>query len=212
MVHVGKCGGGSVRTELTSRGIRFEEIHIKSFRVARRRSYLILLREPVSRIISAFNYRRKLLIEQEVEQDRFPGELEVLLQYSTINDLAESLYDEQGSKNEEAFSDLYKLHHCYENIAFYFKEVKLDDLIPLVKSVFFQENLNADFERVFRVSTTLSHEKKIGNSMPTELTTKAQKNLIKALSADYEIIDKLVASQLIDFEFWKSIDRRCVEC
>lgn len=208
MIHVGKCAGGSVRTALSSVGIRFEEIHIQPFRIARGRRYLILLREPVSRMISAFNYRRKLLVEQEIEWDRFPGELEVLQRYSTLDELAECLFDDQGNKNEDAFADLNKLHHCKENIAYYFQEITLMDLTPMVKGVLFQENLQSDFVRVFRVPVDMGHEKKIGHSMPTTLSALGERNLIRALSADYEIIDGLVAAKLISSDFWNSIDRR----
>ena len=60
--------------------------------------YIIIVRGPISRAISAFYWRYKLVVQTGEQRNRFPGEFEILQKYQTLNRIAENLYDEKGHK------------------------------------------------------------------------------------------------------------------
>lgn len=51
-------------------------------------SYLVVVRNPISRTLSAFNWRYKLVVEQDAQRHRFPGEYEALSRHGSLNSLA----------------------------------------------------------------------------------------------------------------------------
>lgn len=55
--------------------------------------YVIVLRNPIKRFISAFNWRYKLVIDDKTQTNRFIGEKEILEHYNCVNNLAEKIKD-----------------------------------------------------------------------------------------------------------------------
>ena len=99
VVHIGKCGGGSVTlairqsTLLSERFDSIEITHINKVKYSDKDSYLIIIRNPIDRAMSAFNWRYHLVVETEAQRKRFKGEWEILKKYSTLNSISEKLYD-----------------------------------------------------------------------------------------------------------------------
>ena len=78
-IHIGKCGGGTLRDALKSSEIikknfnKLTDIHIKKPPIKKKSKYVILIRNPLDRSISAFNYQLKLM-NSGVEYYRFKKE------------------------------------------------------------------------------------------------------------------------------------------
>ena len=122
-IHIGKCGGSSLRKAITDSTIvkeRFERVHyvhINKPPVLKNARYLIVIRNPIQRAISAFNWRYKLVVEDEVQRNRFEGEWEVLKKYGTLNNLAAALYVDQVL-DLNVSNQFQIIHHLKENISF----------------------------------------------------------------------------------------------
>ena len=96
LIHIGKSGGTSVRNILCEKQYKFSIKHLGWVRFNPSEKYIIVLRNPISRFISAFNWRYHLVCDTKIQQFRFKGEKELLDHYKTINALAEDLYKFNG--------------------------------------------------------------------------------------------------------------------
>ena len=91
-VHIGKCGGSTVEKLLSASSVvsekysSFFESHINGVVVDLNCDYLFCLRNPIDRAFSAFEWRKKLVIEEALPEQvrRFPGERRVLRQYQSL--------------------------------------------------------------------------------------------------------------------------------
>jgi hypothetical protein len=105
-IHVGKCGGRSlweaikVSPVISARFSVVHKVHVR--RPTRRRGdrYLITVRNPISRALSAFNWRSWLVVETENQASRFPDERRILKHYGNLNNLAAGLYRSSGDLDE----------------------------------------------------------------------------------------------------------------
>ena len=94
--------GGSLseaiqRSEVVSgQFTQIAHVHIEKPPILRNARYLIVIRNPIRRAISAFNWRYRLVVQDKAQTDRFEGEYDILLQYKSLNVLAEALYDTKG--------------------------------------------------------------------------------------------------------------------
>ena len=100
LVHVGKCGGSTVASELRAANFRFEHFHMRRPMAAPGIRYLILARDPVARFVSAFNWRKHLYSTGALPPTNCTGPLpelrhraerEFLFQFESANALAEQL-------------------------------------------------------------------------------------------------------------------------
>lgn len=147
--------------------------------------YVIAVRDPIERAISAFNWRKKILLGDNRQLSRFPGELEALQRYGSLSDLSESLYSGTGESLDTSAAQAYaSIHHLREGIRFY-----LDPLLDGLRSkqvfgVIAAESFQEDCVRTFG-SVTLEHlhQNRQGNRFLTPL---AKKNLRRFLSQEYE--------------------------
>jgi hypothetical protein len=62
VIHVGKCAGSSLAAELSQRGYSFNHIHMSQPTMEPNRKVVVLVRDPVERFISAFNWRLYVII------------------------------------------------------------------------------------------------------------------------------------------------------
>jgi hypothetical protein len=193
-IHIGKCGGLSARDCFERNGIRFDEVvHIRKPAVVPGWTYHIVARNPVGRALSAFNWRYRLVVDQERQRDRFPGEYDILSKYGTLNSLAESLYDAAGAANPEACRDFRHIHHLGESIDFYLGGL-LRDIDPMqIAGVMMQETLADDMFRLFGVRP----EKRLNSARacaPPErlaLSPRAASNLERVLAPDFRCLQIL---------------------
>jgi hypothetical protein len=200
-IHIGKCGGSSVIEELKKRDIKFFEKHVAKFKFRKRKKYYIVIRNPISRFISAFDWRYKLVVEDEVQKDMFEGESALLKKYGTVNNLAEHIYNDKGELVLNFKADEFYIHHIKEDIDFYLgdllKQCKREHII----GVFATETLSEDIKRHFNIELS-SHLKK--NKRNNQLSRLALTNLTTYLEKDFECIERLNDMNLLtDLQYEK---------
>ncbi len=199
LIHIGKCGGSTLRTALEQIADTFpvQIVHVEKPIYNADHSYIIVARGPISRVISAFNWRYKLVVTDGTQHDRFKGELEVLRRYESLNTLAEALYDNDGNPNQAAHNDIRKIHHLREDISFYLSELLQQCQPEQITAVLMQENLNADIQRVFGV-TAGEREKDNSKASANTLSDQAEQNLRRFFRPDYEALTLLHSWRLIE--------------
>ena len=205
LVHIGKCGGSTVREELNKKGVKYIEKHITSVKFQSNKKYIIVIRNPISRFVSAFNWRYKLVVKDKVQETRFEGEKMLLEKYETANNLAENIYNPEGEiilnfRNPEIY-----IHHITEDIDFYIgnflNECKSENIIAVLAT----ETLKKDFKNNFEIELE-SHLKK--NTQKTQLSNSTIKNLVRYLKNDFECIDKLNDMKLLSAEQFQALSRK----
>ena len=206
-VHIGKCGGSSVSQHLADSAVvnqkyaSYFESHINGVTPNLNCDYLICLRNPISRAISAFEWRKKLVVcdSPPNQRDRFPGEYDVLSAYDTFSDLAENLYLDTFKLNQRAAREFSLIHHLRESISFY-----LTPLCPVltpgnVLGVICQETLNSDCHKILGVDASKTYERKNIHRKESisSLSELAISNLKYFLRDDYGCISKLWSAGII---------------
>lgn len=197
-IHVGKCGGGAVGKAIKESPVIREKfravkkVHVKKPFYQKNARYLIVLRNPIERAISAFNWQYRRVVETKKEEFTRPGEFEILKKYKNINNSAENLYV-NDVLNISAVKEWQMVHHLREDIDFY-----LTDLLSHVRpdqifAVLIQESLEEDVSRLLSVeSLETQHENRSGrDDSQLELSTIARDNLRKFLEAEYAVIKKV---------------------
>ena len=212
-IHIGKCGGSSLQEAVYGSDVvqhGYSEVvrsHIGGVKQVENCDHLLVIRNPIERAISAFSWRKKLVVvEKKPEQvSRFPGEEEVLMRYQTLSDLAEALYTPAtGALNQIAARDFDSIHHLRENIQFYLNPL-LPRLDPTnVLGIIVQERMNQDVKRILKVDLR-SREKKNDSKLDTlaSMSGAAIANLKRYLSRDYGCITELWCKGCLDDEGYR---------
>ena len=97
-IHIGKCGGVTLEKAIKDSPVvkglfaSVHKVHIQKPPIIKNASYAIVVRNPIDRAISAFNWRYKLVVIDETQKHRFDGEYDILKKYGTLNALSEELY------------------------------------------------------------------------------------------------------------------------
>jgi hypothetical protein len=201
LIHIGKCAGTSIRKKIlaSEKASCYSKVivtHVVRPIYSSRDDHVLLLRGPISRSLSAFNWRYYLVVEQGKQSNRFRGEKNILLKYQNLNNLAESLYFKDGRPNRKACSEYNSIHHLRESISYYLNS-HFFDLDPFqLLGVICQNDLKACCEDVLGVSEIPqinSHGSKLSVSIENSLSKIAQANLRRFLKSDYAAIAKLYA-------------------
>ncbi len=194
LIHIGKCGGTTVRNALKENGLKFQRTHIRKVFYSGKEKYILLLRNPVERFISAFNWRKHLHKTDNAQKNRFNGEKFVFEKFKTVNCLAEDLY----RKNGDVGFDLSKayIHHIREDINFYIGDFLKSCTRESSIEVILTETVEEDLERIFGIKV-VGHHKNNGKKYNRQLSEIGRQNIRKHLSKDYECIDKLFELGLI---------------
>lgn len=204
-IHIGKCGGATVWKAIQkspvvkSKFTSTKKIHLRKPFYQKNSNYIMVLRNPISRAISAFNWRYKLVVETKEQEFRFPGEFEILEKYRTINNFAENLYA-NGALDLAAVKEWQTVHHLKEDIDFYLAAL-LERVRPQqIFAVLVQEFLNDDIANMLGVKSIASiHENTSGmEKNKLGLSDVARDNLGKFLASDYSAIRKLSHIHPID--------------
>ena len=200
-IHVGKCGGSTIEKLLNNSPLvacRYESViqsHVCGVTLDSSCDYLICLRNPVSRAISAYEWRKKLVISDPPpnQANRFRGEFDVLNTYSSFSDLASKLYQRDSSLNELVARDFRLVHHLRESISFYLKPLLPVLTASNVYGVICQENLSADCEMLLGIMPNGITEKKndLRRESLSTLGEKAVVNLKRYLHDDYACLTTL---------------------
>lgn len=190
VIHIGKCGGSTMRYILDKYAIKYELIHITKPVFEENCKYIIAIRNPIDRIISAFNWRYKLVVLDKTQENRFQGEKNALEKYGCINNFAEQIECFDVSKTY--------IHHIYEDINFYLrdflKNVKKENILGVVT----QENLIHDIKNIFNVCDDIDDIHIKHNSNTDKYISESGYILLKKyLHKDYECINKLFTLELL---------------
>lgn len=211
LIHIGKCGGSSLRTAIQqSDKLRVTDvIHVTKPVFLKNKNYYIVARDPISRCMSAFNWRYKLVVVDQSQKDRFKGEYEILKKYETLNNISEKLYDTSGNLHLEAASEFEKIHHLHERISFYLKDFLVKCPHTRIKGVLMQETLNHDIEKHFGVnSNKIGQEKRNKRDTGNDLSSLGKQNLVRYLHDDYNCLFHLYSLGHIQsdimFEIYKN--------
>lgn len=205
VVHIGKCGGSSVIDEMKKQNIEFIERHVSKVEYRSNRDYIIIIRNPISRFISAFNWRYKLVIEDGEQKDKYLGEREMLEKYKDVNTLAENIYDEKGNLLLDFQNKEFYIHHIKEDINFYLDNLLKKCRPQQIVAVLVTETLKQDFKSFFNKELE-SHLKK--NKKKIQMSSLAVSNLIKYLEKDYMCIDKLNKMGLLNEIQYKELSNK----
>lgn len=207
-VHVGKCGGSTVSkllkvsSSVLDRYSLIYESHVDGVVIDAECDYLFCLRNPIDRALSAFEWRKKLVLDDALpsQVERFSGESKVLNSYGSLSNLAYSLYDSEGMLRQSVARDFDLIHHLRESISFY-----LDPLIRVlnpsnVLGIICQETLVSDCQEILGVDASLIFERRNENRSlsVSDLDATVLANLKRYLIRDYNCISQLWSIGLLD--------------
>ena len=219
-VHIGKCGGSTVEKLLLASPVvsekysSFFESHINGVVVDPNCDYLFCLRNPIDRAFSAFEWRKKLVIDEALPEQvrRFSGERSVLRQYQSLGAMARALYRSDGRLNQAVARDFHCVHHLRESISFYCRPL-VGVLTPSnIFGVVCQEELASDCGRLLGVDASGLRERSNESKrrIDQDLDEKAVNNLKRFLVEDYQCIATLWSlGALSDQQFWRVMRSSC---
>jgi len=200
-VHVGKCGGTSVRMALRSVHIDFNEIHVRVVQgcsLDSPRNWIVSVRNPIDRAVSAFNWRSPRNAGQGGSTHASTQEIEEKFYacFATVNQFAEALGD--GSACGALARKMLNEHvaHLGMGLEFYFAsdlECMLTQSVYLVRVETWASDVG-DVTRLLGAAQEPLHEHvhsdyPMGNQ--TYLSDKGQSLLSQALRREYEILREL---------------------
>lgn len=195
LIHVGKCGGSTLK-EAFRQNLRYpavKRIHIRKPAYDPLGQYFIVVRNPVQRAISAFNWRYKLVVEDNSDPRTFQHEARILKHFGTLDNLAAQLVSPDGKIDTEIKSCFRRIHHLRESISFYLKDFLPKAHPDQIIGVFCQENLNADIKCLLDVDLDVrvkEHASRVTQSRRI-LTPRSTENLRRVLSKDYDCLEIL---------------------
>ncbi len=194
LIHIGKCGGLTLREALekSSRFRGLDVVHVAKPVYLKQSKYLIVARDPIARCISAFNWRYKLVVKDQVQKHRFAGEYEILQKYQQLSALAEELYDEDGCLDTQVAGEFETIHHLRERISYYLEDFLTVCPRSAIVDVLMTETLAADIARVAEVPQAMVgrlNDNTTASSTP--LSARAKSNLVRYIRSDYDALLKL---------------------
>ena len=199
LVHVGKCGGSTIAEELRARGFRFEHVHMRRPVVAAARRYVVLVRDPVARFVSAFNWRKHLLENDllpaarntdPIARLRHSAELEFLSHFEDVNAFAERLVRSQACDVSPLSTLMSLIGHVPQGFEWY-----LSDLVGRIQpgqllGVLCTERLADDCEAVFGFRPT-AERNRLAGSQPAGLSPAGRANLVREFEPEYRTLRRL---------------------
>lgn len=210
IIHIGKCGGGSLKQELNKKRIKISQCHVEKPIIKKKFKYIILIRDPINRFISAFNWKmfrcttKKGHNFQGMERPRNINEINGYLYWKNINNFAENLYDEKGNINYMALKLIKNSNHLHLDISFY-----LEEILPFLNKnncdIIRFENYKDDINRIFNIETITSTSHVYKKKYSKYISEKGKKNLRKYLEKDYKCFDKLKEKNIINDDYYQDI-------
>lgn len=193
-IHIGKCGGGTLGDVLNKShkiNKNFENIyriHIKKPPILKNAKYIIIIRNPISRAISAYNWRHRLIIKEKSTVNRYEFEHQTLSKYQSFDEMCQKLF-----LNRETEKDFEKIRHLKENINYYIGDLLKKIRSEQVYAIFTKENLNEEIKKFFNIKNQkyIHINSNYGTSTNLKLSEKSKNNLKKFLENDYDCIQTL---------------------
>lgn len=159
-----------------------------------------MLRHPIARVVSAFRLRYSQVVKNKIKG--LPGEYKTLSKYQTIDNIAKSLYFDNGVPNKKALKEIKNIHHIKEDIDYYIGHLidKCDK--DQIFGVLTQENLNKDIENVFGYINKYKERVMPAFGEDKTLSEQGFKNLIRYLEKDYRVVCKLFGLEKIKKDYF----------
>ena len=208
-VHIGKCGGSTVLKILENSAVPCEDIHLRKPVLNRETNYIIWVRNPLKRFVSAFNFvydiihsdinhlkGKELTLENCLAPEKIRKKIETGHAYQeryeylidffgTANNLAESLTHRSLDvrvKAQELMNR--KEEHIYKGIGWYLSNGKF--IKQACKNILFVgrcEHMSYDINVLSTLlGRRLDHSfyvRKNPTSQPTHLSERAVRNLLR---------------------------------
>jgi len=200
LVHVGKCGGTSAVEELRERGYHFDHVHLRRPEANPGHRYVILVRDPVARVVSAFNWRRRLFAagslsaggDDAVARLRHAAEHDFLSRFESVNEFAERLEFHEGHEVSPMATMMQLIGHVPHGFAWHLdgllRRIEPRQLVGIVATERFAE----DFERVFGFLPVARRNRHEGSGS-SELSPRGRESLARVLAPEYEKLAGLAA-------------------
>ena len=214
-IHPGKCGGSTIRHCIETSGFRekycldddgYTHSHTRQIAFRRNTDYIIALRNPLRRMVSAWNWRKHLVFERGVSP--IADEEYVLKEFITLNNLAKELYDSNGRVNVDLLEKINVVGHFSRGINFHLYRVA-KHLHPFNSHAICQERLSDDLLTLgMRVKKRLKEHQSNVSKEDLLLEEVAAENLVKAFSKEYRCIDLLYERRVISDAQYASLSSK----
>jgi hypothetical protein len=197
LIHVGKCAGTTVSTELKENGFLFEKLHCVKPLPSSSAKYIVLIRDPVDRFTSAYNWRQKRLRSLEtgslsgsLGEFREKLECQLFAQYPDVYSLADSLArHEVGRFHFEALISL--VGHVHQGFSWYMDDL-FDQISPnQVIGAISVEDLATDMMELFGI--TVSRKLNVSSNDSLMLSTSSRQALESVFTREYRCLGRLGA-------------------
>ena len=210
LIHIGKCSGGTISNILRKNFKEdFKIFHtIKPKEYNHDELYIICIRCPVMRAISAFNW----ILNQSEHQET----LEQYEKYGCINNLAESLDINKDSEYKTADTFIKKYgDHLKMDINFYLEDFlhKFTNNEPIDNIyIIRQEYIEEDLKKLkismkkYNINLNFDLEKdssKFFKKKNVKLSKNEYNNLVNYYKKDYKCLEKLIEINLLNYDYIK---------
>ena len=215
LIHIGKCGGTTLVKTLG-----LAEIHLSQPHAEFNTKYIIWVRNPITRFISAFNYSKSIIetdttnlnpntltlsnclapywIKRKILYNvTFNPQYDNLIKtFESVNHLAESLWSPNNELKDKAHKLMsFPVEHIHFGIGWYLNGGKFieknNKKILFVGTV---ENMEDDFNKLCKlldVKKEYKHIKRNTQKMDKSLTKMAIQNIINYYKKDYDALKTL---------------------
>jgi hypothetical protein len=185
IIDIGLCNKNIFNT-LDLINIKYEKINLQKVVYNSQKNYIIVIKNPIERFITAFYYRYFLVCDSKHQNNRFKNEKNILSKYKNIDDLCNDLETNPNIFNGNMDSGNY-IHWLKEDIYFH-----LEDFIkqcPKNKNVIVicNETYKKDMKNIFNIDIKIFESFTYDNT----ITDKSYKILKNYLKNNYMIIDKM---------------------
>lgn len=200
-VHVGKCGGTSLLDAFrqSSRDQDFFYVRMTRPPLNVRWRYLIAVRNPLSRFVSAFNHHKRSYHSGFAERGN-PRDIKKLFsRYENVVDLAHDLRRD-GNFNNDLIYLISRIGHLSRGPAFYLEKLLACPASQRIEMVFAQETLADDIGSYFGLTEVSNRRAFSRSDWSQSLDDVAAQNLAALLEPDFQSIQKLYALGKIDAE------------
>ena len=231
LIHVGKCGGSTIRSVLKLKtDIKFCQIHEDRFineddirsglkykfineekkvLYNPKLYYLILIRNPIERFISAFKFNYYRLYISKSKKSKLQSNIYEKYNFSLKNmilDLKNNKNIFNGPKNSSNY-----INHLAEDINYYLGDILNKCTKKDIFGVICTETINDDVNKLFGIELK-AHKKNMEKIIfPDNFDYTLDDNTIKILKdylkKDYDCIDKLYEMKLISNKQYKILSK-----
>jgi hypothetical protein len=224
-IHIGKCGGSTVRKVLKKKKIEFKTFHVCStIKYNPDNKYLIVIRNPIKRFISAFNWRHYLVtnnLRKEGQTNLYYNQMKNTYQkvlgtqkrsilperrfFNKYNDIEQFCIDLKD--NPYILEEYDLINHMNLDIHHYLKEII--DKCPKnqISGIITTDTMKDDLKHIYDYDLDYlnnTHKKNNdSNGYNKTLSDESYETLKNYLRKDYIIIDKMYKFGWITDEQYK---------